>query len=284
MKKFFALLITMALSAAALLPVLVHGRNQLQGQSGKPEIQQAVHHDVSPPLRDIPSAPRSTEKKIEKRLLLPTAASQNQHDPVVQGNVAPLVGTTPGLNFAGVGNGDYGFTPNAAQPDTNASVGATQVVQWVNESYAVFDKITGTIAPGFPKAGNSVWSGFGGGCETNNDGDPIAQYDKANNRWILTQFSVTSGSTLGYWQCIAISKTSDATGAYNVYAYKQPNFNDYPKFGVWNGTYYATYNMFSGNSFAGARLCAYDGASMRAGAPAAEQCFQLSNSYGSVLP
>ncbi len=112
MKKFFALLITMALSAAALLPVLVHGRNQLQGQSGKPEIQQAVHHDVSPPLRDIPSAPRSTEKKIEKRLLLPTAASQNQHDPVVQGNVAPLVGTTPGLNFAGVGNGDYGFTPN----------------------------------------------------------------------------------------------------------------------------------------------------------------------------
>ncbi len=106
-------------------------------------------------------------------------------------------------------------------------------------------------------------------CAVNNDGDPIAQYDKVNNRWILTQFSVTNGGSLGFWQCIAISKTSDATGAYNVYAYKQPNFNDYPKFGVWNGTYYATYNIFSGNSFAGARLCAYDGASMRAGAPAA---------------
>ena len=27
------------------------------------------------------------------------------------------------------------------------------------------------IAPGFPKAGNSIWAGFGGGCETNNDGN-----------------------------------------------------------------------------------------------------------------
>jgi hypothetical protein len=207
-------------------------------------------------------------------------------DPVVQSASATSNGSlATGLNFEGLGNGFPNFSVNSAPPDTNGAVGATQYVQWVNESFAVFDKSTGALLDG-PIAGNELFQALGAShpCAVNNDGDPIAQYDKANNRWILTQFSVTNGGSLGYWQCIAISKTSDATGAYNVYAYKQPNFNDYPKFGVWNGTYYATYNIFSGNSYAGARLCAYDGASMRAGAPAAEHCFQLSNSYGGVLP
>jgi hypothetical protein len=283
MKKVFALLITMALCAAALLPVLVHGGSQSQEQSSKPEIQRSIHHDVSPPLRDIPSAVRSAEKKVEKRRLLPTAASQNQQDPVLQGNVAPLVGTTSGLNFAGVGNGDYGFAPNAAPPDTNASVGATQVVQWVNESYAVFDKLTGTIVPGFPKTGNSVWAGFGGGCQTNNDGDPIVQYDKANNRWILTQFSVT---TTPYLQCVAVSTTPDATGTYNRYSFDYGNqFPDYPKVGVWPDAYYISFNIFTnGTTFAGSKACAYDGAAMRSGAAATQVCFQLSTSFGGLLP
>jgi hypothetical protein len=207
-------------------------------------------------------------------------------DPVVQSTALSSNGAiAAGNNFEGLGNGFPNFSVNSAPPDTNGVVGATQYVQWVNESYAIFDKATGNLLEG-PVAGNQLFLPLGAThpCAVNNDGDPIAQYDKANQRWILTQFSVTNGSTKGYWQCIAVSQTSDATGAYNVYAYRQPNFNDYPKFGVWNGTYYATYNMFSGNTFAGSRLCAYDGAAMRAGAAAAEQCFQLSNSYGGVLP
>src|SRR2546425_5347821 len=285
MKKVFALLITMALCIAALLPVLVEG----QGQSGersngpKAEIQQAIHHDVSPPLRDISGTPGAEGKREKPLRLIPLGLSQNQEDPVVQGIVNPLVATTSGLNFAGVGNGDYGFTPNAAPPDTNASVGATQVVQWVNESFAVFDKTTGTILPGFPKAGNSVWAGFGGGCETNNDGDPIVQYDKANNRWILTQFSV---STTPYLQCVAVSTTPDATGTYNRYSFSYGNqFPDYPKVGVWPDAYYISFNIFTnGISFAGSKVCAYDGAAMRSGAAATQVCFQLSTSFGGLLP
>ena len=67
--------------------------------------------------------------------------------------------------------------------------------------FAVFDKATGARLYG-PAAGNTLWSGFGGGCQTNNDGDPIVQYDKAANRWIFTQFSV---STTPYLQCVAVS-------------------------------------------------------------------------------
>ncbi|MDQ6788787.1 MAG: hypothetical protein M3033_18450 [Acidobacteriota bacterium] len=200
----------------------------------------------------------------------------------------PIPTPTPppsaGLNFDGLGAGG-GYTPNAAPPDTNGAIGATQYVQWVNEAYAVYSKTTGARLAG-PINGNQLFQALGAThqCAATNDGDPIVQYDKANNRWVLTQFAVTNGATKGYYQCIAVSQTSDATGAYNLYAYKEPNFNDYPKFGVWADGYYATYNMFNGNTFTGARLCAYDRAKMLTGAAANEQCFQLTSSYGGVLP
>jgi hypothetical protein len=187
-----------------------------------------------------------------------------------------------GLSFAGVGNGDYGFAPNAAPPDTNLAVGASQVVQWVNESFAVFDKTTGALVSG-PVAGNSLFANLGDGCATNNDGDPIAQYDKLANRWVLTQFSV---STTPYLQCVAVSTSSDATGTYNLYAFNYgTDFPDYPKLGVWPDAYYITFNMFAnGSTFEGSRLCAYDRTAMLAGLPATQQCFQLSSSFGGVLP
>ncbi len=103
----------------------------------------------------------------------------------------------------------------------------------MNESFAVFDKTSCALVYG-PAAGNTLWAGFGGGCQTNNDGDPIVQYDKAANRWIFTQFSV---STTPYLQCVAVSTTSDAKGTYNRYSFSYSNFPDYPKLGVWPDAY-----------------------------------------------
>ncbi len=156
-------------------------------------------------------------------------------------------------------------------------------MQWVNESFAVFDKTTGALVAG-PTAGNTLWSGFGGGCETNNDGDPIVKYDRISNRWVFTQFSV---STTPYLQCVAVSTTSDATGSYNRYSfsYGTTQFPDYPKLGVWPDAYYISFNIFNnGTTFAGAKLCAYDRIAMVAGGVATQQCFQLSSSFGGVLP
>jgi hypothetical protein len=160
-------------------------------------------------------------------------------------------------------------------------------VQWVNESFAVFSK-TGALLAG-PTAGNTLFQALGAThpCAVHNDGDIIAQYDKAANRWVLTQFSVTNGGSVGYFQCVAVSQTSDATGAYNVYAfgYGTVQFIDYPKLGVWNNAYYITYNVFNnGQTFAGPKLCAFDRTSMLAGAAATQICFQLSTNFGGVLP
>lgn len=275
-----------AILAAGLGSLMTSGLAQgVSPTTSGPEVTGEAAHAVSPRVADMGtvSAPGLEQKREKPLRLLPPAIGQEQPDPVVQQSVGPYVSTTTPIGYAGVGAGDYGFAPNAAPPDPNLAVGATQIVQWVNESFAVFDKSTGGLLKG-PVAGNTLFAALGGGCATNNDGDPIAQYDKIANRWVLTQFSV---STTPYLQCVAVSTTSDATGTYNLYAfsYGSTQFNDYPKLGIWPDAYYVTFNIFNnGKTFAGSKLCAYHRAAMLAGTAAGQQCFQLSSSYGGVLP
>lgn len=281
-KTFFAL---SGLAATAIASFISTGTALGQAPVATGPAVDAAAHAVSPRVGDMGtvSAPGLEQKREKPLRLLPQAPGLEQPDPVVQTNAGPFVGTTTPVGYPGVGNGDYGFTPNAAPPDPNLAVGATQIVQWVNESFAVFDKSTGALLKG-PVAGNTLFAALGGGCATNNDGDPIAQYDKIANRWVLTQFSV---STTPYLQCVAVSTTSDATGTYHLYAfnYGTTQFNDYPKLGVWPDAYYTTFNIFTnGRTFAGSKLCAYDRSAMLSGAAATQQCFQLSTSFGGVLP
>jgi len=274
------------LLAGASLPGVVLADPSGSVASGPVEVSSAVHADVSPPLRvmaaQAPSAPSAANLR-ERPLRRIGAGLGSGPDGALQTTSGPLVATTTPTGFAGVGQGDYGFSDQYAPPDTNGAVGATQYVQWVNTDFAVFDKTTGSKLSG-PLAGNTLWSGFGGGCQTNNDGDPIVQYDKIANRWIFTQFSI---STTPYLQCVAVSTTSDATGTYNRYSFSYGNtqFPDYPKLGVWPDAYYVTFNIFNnGTTFGGAKVCAYDRAAMLAGTAATQQCFQLSTSYGGLLP
>jgi hypothetical protein len=289
-RKVLSIVLLMVLLAGSIISAQAAPNSNKTDSVGPVEVSSAVYSDVSAPVRDLvgvaPTASTDKEKKEKPLRTLPNMGNAlNQADGAIQTTSGPLVGTTSGLNFAGVGQGDYGFSDQYAPPDTNGAVGATQYVQWVNTYFAVFNKSTGAIAAGFPKAGNSIWAGFGGGCQTNNDGDPIVQYDKLANRWVLTQFSV---STTPYLQCVAVSTTSDATGSYYRYAFSYGNtqFNDYPKLGVWPDGYYVSYNIFNnGQTFAGSKACAFDRTKMLVGDPTAtQQCFQLSTSYGGLLP
>jgi hypothetical protein len=125
------------------------------------------------------------------------------------------VGTTNGLNFDGISDID-----GVAPPDTNASVGATQVVEIVNTSYQVFNKSTGQSVFG-PEEVSSIWTGFGGDCGLGLFGfysDPVVLYDKAASRWLVTIIGSSDGFATGT-ECVAVSTTSDATGAYYRYAF-----------------------------------------------------------------
>src|SRR5262249_11386376 len=171
-------------------------------------------------------------------------AISQRPDPMVQTDIRDLAMPATIVNFDGVGNGFVGpqgtFTVNSAPPDTNGDIGKNHFIQTVNTDFAIFTK-TGTPVLG-PSQMNTVFQGFGGACETNNDGDPVVQYDQLADRWILSQFSVSSQPFL---QCIAVSSTADPTGTYFRYSFQFTDFNDYPKMGVWPDGYYFTYNLFN---------------------------------------
>ncbi len=258
-------------------------------------VRSEVHHDVSLPLRELLQAkPNSVavrfpdegqEAEPVRRIpLRPALQPSNGAEPVQQTMAFPApkqFAPTAGLAFEGVGDATFGFTVHGAPPDTNGAVGLTQYVQWVNTSFAVFDKSSGALLAG-PTLGNTLWMGFGGGCETNNNGDPIVVYDKLANRWVLSQFSVGGGPP--FLQCVAVSTTPDATGSYNRYSFTYSNFDDYPKMSTWPDAYYVTFNMFNGNTFVGADACAYDRNAMLSGQAATQVCFQQGNNVGPLMP
>ncbi len=270
-------------SAVLLVALMLVSSLSLLAQS-RMTVRREVHRDVSPPLLDmIKVTPRPSLIKHEaepvRRIPLPPGLSTLEEDPIRQQTMVPFTPVV-GTSFEGLGAGQYGFSVTGAPPDTNGTVGATQYVQWVNTSFAIFNKATGALIAG-PTAGNALWSGFGGGCQTNNDGDPVVVYDKLAQRWVFSQFSVT---TTPFLQCIAVSTTSDATGTYNRYSFQYNNFDDYPKMGVWPDGYYETFNMFNGNTFVGADACAYNRTAMLNGQSATQVCFQQGSSVGGLLP
>jgi hypothetical protein len=120
----------------------------------------------------------------------------------------PFSGKPP-AHFPGVGaNGNV-------PPDPNIAVGPNHIVQTVNTRIAVYSK-TGVMAAGYPKSLSSIWTALGGACATNNAGDPIVQYDRLADRWLVFQIGSLSSP---YSQCYAISTSGDPTGSYNLYSY-----------------------------------------------------------------
>jgi len=100
--SFGLMLCAVALYASTFSPGVVHSQGPNQGQI---EVNQDVNHDVSPPLADI--NPQTEQRgRREKPVRQPHGNGPGNGDPVRQTSVGPLVGTTAGLNFAGVGNGD----------------------------------------------------------------------------------------------------------------------------------------------------------------------------------
>ena len=252
---------------------------------------QPIAFDVSPPLREMISAPTAAPQgspalipvlRPKLQQLMQASQARAGGGPF-QGLAGPFVGATIGLNFDGVGNNATNNCPSVsfafvAPPDTNAAVGDTQVVQWVNLCYAVFDKATGAkIAGPFP--GKNFWSGFKSFCSTSNAGDPVIQWDKANHVWVASQNVFRPFLT-----CVAVSTTADATGTYNRYEFPQSGFPDYPKWGLTPSVYYQTQNDFgTGAGYVGVNVCAYDAVAMRAGKKSPTQICIVDNSNGTLF-
>ncbi|MBU1661291.1 MAG: carboxypeptidase-like regulatory domain-containing protein, partial [Chloroflexi bacterium] len=222
---------------------------------------------LSPALRDLPQT--IPERKLDREeinpkknpgLFLPdfglTGTDTKNQDPLAPNGVNSGYTPAPIFTFEGQGNFNM-YTP----PDTTGDVGPNHYVQMVNVQTAVYNK-SGTFLGSWPN--NALWTGFGGPCENDNDGDPIVLYDDMADRWMLSQFAISTGLE----QCVAISTTPDPTGTYYLYDFPMPDFPDYPKLGVWPDGYYMGTNTGYPNQYYAHVL---DRASMLAGAPATRQ-------------
>jgi uncharacterized membrane protein len=250
-------------------------------------VSPAVKHDVSPPLTaidetgdhqqyDQPRRKTGEHRQTGRDATTPGAPGT--------GSAAPTAPTS--TSFDAIGNGVAGFTVGSAPPDPNGAVGPNHYVETVNTSFAVYSK-TGSLLYG-PRAINTIWSGFGGLCQTDNDGDPSVLYDQLANRWLIAQFAITGASAGSYLLCVAVSTGPDPAGSYYRYAFTYTNFPDYPKFAVWPDGYYVTTNQFdsSGTTFYGPSVAALDRTRMINGQAANQQAFtgSISSIYGGLLP
>jgi hypothetical protein len=245
------------------------------------------YYGVSEPLSDLarqnlPSVSSGNgmvqEDEMEKLFEEPASVRNESVRPAtIQTEPAAPLGAVPGTSFEGPGLGMTGFTVAGAPPDTTLAVGPNHIVAWVNTQYAVFDKSGNKLLPGNGFVdGNTLFTGLGNVCETTNRGDPILQYDRLADRWILSQFAFNvTGITPSapYLQCIAVSTTNSPLGSYFRYTISfssvaPSGLNDYGKLGVWPDAYYTSYNIFQGSpagANSGVALCASDRTKMLAG-------------------
>ena len=249
-----------------------------------------ISHVTSQPVRDMPPQARRDGPPEDKPVRRPTArhSSGGVADPVVQTSTTTAASAQTLGQWEGLGVGYPGYSITGVPPDPNIAVGPNHIVQWVNNAFVVFDKSGGIVNP--PVSDDTFWGGLSGTCDQlGGYSDPIVQYDRVADRWIVGEVAIPlfPGLIGQFAQCFAVSKTSDPTGAYSQWAYGfGTTVPDYPKIGMWPDGYYVTWNMFAGGTtFTGAETCAWDRMGMLSGVAAPKfVCFNLSNAYASLLP
>ena len=220
-----------------------------------------IHPVVTPPMRSM--APAAASKK--GWILRPEVNRAGEAVPgahsgsaLVQRSAPHGQMPSPIVNFEGVNNRN-----GAIPPDTEGDIGPNHYMQWVNLSFAVFDR-TGNVLLA-PRNGNTLFTGTTHcGASSGNGGDPIVVYDQFANRWVAGQLAYPTYPQGPFYQCVAMSMTPDPTGQWCAYEYvaAQTKLNDYPKFGVWptQNAYMITVNQFNepGDGWAGVGVFALE--------------------------
>lgn len=266
-------LLAVALLLSLLAPAFA------QNVQRNPIVIHELKHDVSLPLSvmaaNAPPAPKGQIRMREHLAPKHIFGNTSGYDPAVQQEFLPNVSTTTLLNFDAITGTQGGAIP----PDTNGSIGATQFVLITNFDYAVYNKSTGAQILA-PTRINTIWSGFGGQCQADNGGDPIALWDKIAQRWVIEQleYFVNNQNLV----CVAVSTSTDATGSYNRYSFSFGSaLPDYPNLAVWPDAYYLSVNSFGVGA---GEPCALDRTSMLAGKTANMICFTPNPTNFSFMP
>jgi hypothetical protein len=204
------------------------------------------HSKPATPITQAPADGTGTDHRVVPLGRHPFGPTPPAAKDSVLQPTSPSSPTAAGTGFNGIGVSS-GYTVKYIPPDTSGAAGDTQYVQIVNAVYAVLDKTSekfcknsdsGPVCDG-PNTSGYFFKLSGifkvadaafpqtNPCANRDDGDPVVVFDRMAHRWILSQFAIPTGGP--YYHCVAVSQTSDATGSYNVYAFQQPSFPDYPR-------------------------------------------------------
>jgi hypothetical protein len=194
--------------------------------------------------------PGPIEKRVLRRPLEPNVPAKQplpgstDAAPAPQPRVLPSI-PAPTQSFKGL---DFNTWGAGHPPDTVGDVGPNHYIQAVNTAIGIYSK-TGTQLAAFTF--DTLWTGTGTACDANNQGDPTVIYDPLADRWFVADFAFTgNGTTPPFYECIAVSQTSDPVGGgWYLYAIRtddtlHPWFADYPKMGIWPDGLYMSANMF----------------------------------------
>ncbi len=228
-------------------------------------------------VRDLPPAaavgqarevvlPRRASSQADLEPVFPPAGG-NAHD----SSFSPQPASPPGLSgvgFEGLDNSDNqtltGVTPTP--PDSQVAVGPAHVFEMVNIVGRIYTRTGGSLQ-------TFTLASFFGVPPGYLDTDPKLIYDALSGRWFASYVSLIDQPGQNNDQSrlhLAISQTSDPTGAWNMYfiSYAQL-FPDYEGIGVTNDKFTISSNVFDIDQpfYYGAETLVLEKADVLAGAP-----------------
>jgi hypothetical protein len=247
MKSRLTLCLIIALLFSAVIPVA--GQTKMRNSKPQPaavSMEEATVVDVEAlPVKVAPSTqptgrfanlrPQNGLTDAQHAAMKQAAAQHRTAAPSAQAlrpaSNALVSPDTPALqtNFDGI-NANCSFV---IPSDMALAVGGSWVVQTVNDCFAVYNK-AGALQAGFPKDLNSL---FGVPPNDFNTGqfvsDPRGFYDAVANRFVIAALWEDLPNSRGYLK-VAISKTADPRGLWNIYS-RQVGFTgvcpDFPTVG-----------------------------------------------------
>ena len=199
-----------------------------------------------PALSSMKTLPAPPEKKGEvnpkrhsgQNIVVPGKGFPKGIDPVLQVPERSLSHPvrSPLLTFEATHDG-------ATPSDPTGAAGPNHYVMAYNTAFKIFDKNGNVLVD--KTALSTLFPGH------SSDGDPIVLYDQFADRFLITNFDVSSTPNK---LLVAVSQTADpVNGGWYIYAFEisgtsSTNFIDYPKFSIWSDGYYVTSNKDSGSA------------------------------------
>ena len=280
--------------AALVVTVVPSPDNGIQGQPARAQTpRERAEGALTGPqrvlVRDLQAVPTASAEAKERLVLLrlapglarsyaPEAPKANAVDSASGLELQPLAAPDTSTSFDGLDSTDnlFGLSP----PDPQIAVGPNHIVEFVNVVGRITDKSGVPVGSDFSL--DTFFGVFPGAAST----DPKIVFDDIHERFFASYIDIDIAFGIGDL-FLAISETSDPTGAWNVYFTSFPGaIPDYPGIGVTDDKFTISYNLFDivTSVFIGEQTLVLEKADVMAGVAPGIFFFAIDSSRFTVRP